>query len=120
MIVWTLLWFWFKIEFVVDLDTRKDFLVALTPNINLSWTTKDKTGFRNYQFGINFLNTSFNINFYFPSCYFFNKEGQFIGKRIFPMVEVEEFHFERFDDENKDENGLSPTEISSTNNTGHI
>lgn len=94
MYIWSILWFWFKLEFIVDVDTNKSFYLSLFPNITYTRSYKDGIGCRKHQFSFVFLNISINLHYYYPSNYFFNQEGEFIGTRSYPNVFIETINFE--------------------------
>lgn len=96
MFIWSIVWFWFKIEYIVDVDINKNFFLSLFPNMSYSRSYPDHIGCRNHQFSINFLNLTFNIHYYYPSNYFFSGEtGEFIGIRKYPSIRIENIEFHK-------------------------
>lgn len=92
MFIWSIIWFWFKIEYIVDVDTKKSFFLT-TPSISYSRSYADQYGYREHQISISFLNLSFNMYYYYPANYFFNEDGDLIGTRIYPSVQVKTVEF---------------------------
>lgn len=93
MFIWSIVWFWFKIEYIIDIDTNKSFYLSLFPSISYLRSYADPIDFRKHQFSINFLNLTFNLHYYYPNNYFFDKNGNYIGMRIYPSVKIETIDF---------------------------
>lgn len=95
MYTWSLVWFWFRFEYIVDIDTYKDFYLSIIPSINYIRSSKDGIGCRKHQLAFNWLNMSFNAYYYYPSNFFFDNNGDFIGNRIYPSLRIETIVYDK-------------------------
>lgn len=93
MYIWSLVWFWFRLEYILDYDKKKSIFVSLIPSINYTRSYEDSYGYRQHQVTFNILNMTIAIQYYYMSNFFFNKEGDFLGHRIYPSARIEKLSF---------------------------
>lgn len=96
MFIWTIMWFWLKLEYIIEWDFRKVTSWFIIPTIIFTRSQEDEIGYRYYILNFNWMIFSISIQYHYPDNYFFDEEGEFLGNRIFPLVKIEtvEYHFQ--------------------------
>lgn len=89
MFIWSILWFCFKIEYIIDTDTKKVFGLFFIPSVCITRSNEDNVGCRQYTLGIIFLSAGIYIHLYRPWFYILSPQGEHLGNRIYPNVVIE-------------------------------
>lgn len=83
MIAWTIIWLYFRLEFVIDWGKGGSLIIEWLPSISTTVSEPDENGFRMMMLEAHFLIFGIQLCHYYPAIFKYNEVGEVIGKNTF-------------------------------------
>lgn len=84
MIIWTLIWLYIRLEFIIDWGIP-DLTIDWLPVLSTTMSGKDIEEYRIWSIEIRWLIIGVVFSYYYPSLFKYDEDGDIVGKQLWPQ-----------------------------------